>query len=508
MSELIYPKAEEVDICLILEGTYPYLSGGVANWVHELIKIFPQYTFAAIFLGTSAEDYGKPFYKLPPNVKHLGTHYLFRTDEELVDEFKSIDKKTLNNIKNMHAKCADFLTSANLDLQEIYTMMEEGSEPSREAFFRAKESWDLIVERYYKQHAHESFFEYFWTVRNLHRPFWEIKKMVNQIPKCKILHTASTGYAGFLGALLQNKQNVPYVITEHGIYTKERWIEIMRHFFFKLSFNKSSHFIEETPMQKVWTNFFGILAKMAYQKSETIISLTEEYRQRQISDGAEAQKTQIISYGIDFNQYKFLNKQFNAKKPIFACIGRVVPIKDIKTFIRAAAIVLNKIPEAEAWVVGSMTEDPTYTQACVNLITTLGFEHKIKLLGTQNMMEIYQKIDLLILTSISEGSPFVMLESLAVGLPIVATDVGGCGELIHGKNSEDKALGTSGRLVQIANPVATANAAIELLTNKELWETSQKIGLERVRKYYSMQQVNYNYGQIYDKAIAHGGNRI
>jgi hypothetical protein len=57
MSSLHLPKSTEADICLILEGTYPFLKGGVANWVYELIRVFPQYRFAAIFLGTREEDY-------------------------------------------------------------------------------------------------------------------------------------------------------------------------------------------------------------------------------------------------------------------------------------------------------------------------------------------------------------------------------------------------------------------------------------------------------------------
>ena len=123
-------------------------------------------------------------------------------------------------------------------------------------------------------------------------------------------------------------------------------------------------------------------------------------------------------------------------------------------------------------------------------------------------MEVYSKVDLLILTSISEGSPFVMLESLAVGLPIVATNVGGCGELIHGKDPEDKALGAAGRIVNIADPLSVANAAIELLTNESEWIQSQQTGLKRVRKYYGMHQLIETYGLIYEEAIKNDRHRV
>ena len=123
-------------------------------------------------------------------------------------------------------------------------------------------------------------------------------------------------------------------------------------------------------------------------------------------------------------------------------------------------------------------------------------------------MDIYSKIDLLILTSISEGSPFVMLECLAVGIPIVATNVGGCGELIHGKTADDQALGSAGYLVNIADPSAIAEAAIHLLSNDTAWFKAQQAGLSRVTTYYSMKKLIDNYGLIYEEAISHGRNRI
>lgn len=508
MTDFTPPQAESADICLLCEGTYPFLSGGVANWIGELIKFFPQYSFAVIFLGSSPEDYSTPFYEIPPNLVHIEICYLFRTDEPSVHTNEDLDKETFARIKSMHDKFVETLSDPNADIPEVFELMEENAKPDRATFLRSKSAWNFLTNRYYEHFSNESFFEYFWTIRSLHRPFWELKKVVNRVPKFKLLHSASTGYAGFLGALLQKKYSIPHVLTEHGIYTKERWIEIMRNFFFKQASQQNIRVIDEETMRSIWLRFFSVLAKIAYVQSNPIISLTAGYQQRQIADGALSDRTRIISYGIDFERFKFLDNNLNVKKPIVACIARVVPIKDVKTFIRACAIIIQRIPSVEAWVVGSTEEDPTYTETCRSLISTLGMDDKIKLLGVQNITETYRKIDLLILTSISEGSPFVMLECLAVGIPMVATDVGGCGELIHGKNKEDEALGPAGRLVQIANPLAVADAAIELISDETTWKNAQKAGLQRVRKYYSMETLVKSYGQIYEEAILHGRYRI
>lgn len=503
MKPVNYPKSKEADICLILEGTYPFAGGGVSNWVYELIKVFPEYTFAIIFLGTREQDYSGFSYPLLDNVVHLEAHFLFELNQTLEHSAKKIDGHILEKIKIMHDKFVAFEKDSNETIPEIHELTQNDGKITEQMFLRSKSTWQFIETRYHEKYSDQSFFDYFWGVRNLHRPIWDLIKIVDQIPKVKILHSASTGYAGFLGALLQKKYGIPYILTEHGIYTKERWIEFMRNYFFNYISQEHKKFEIERGLLNIWMNFFKILGKVGYQAADTIISLTEEYRERQIMDGAERDKTKIISYGIDFDRYKFLNKQgFNKDKLIIACIGRVVPIKDIKSFIRASAIIFQKHPSAEAWIIGSLTEDPEYVTTCKSLAEVLGITDKIKFLGTiKNIMEIYPKIDLVLLSSISEGSPFVILESFAVGIPVVATDVGGCGELIYGKNDEDRALGSAGKLVPMADPEALANAALELGTNETLWRKSQEIALTRIRKYYAMQELKKNYNLIYKKAI-------
>ena len=64
------------DVGLLLEGTYPYVSGGVSTWVHEIISGFPELTFGICFLGATPETYGDVKYRLPANVVHVEVHHL------------------------------------------------------------------------------------------------------------------------------------------------------------------------------------------------------------------------------------------------------------------------------------------------------------------------------------------------------------------------------------------------------------------------------------------------
>lgn len=505
-----YPIANEADICLILEGTYPFVKGGVSNWVYELIRVFPQFKFAIIFLGTRKADYEGLCYPISDNVVHIEPHFLFEMEKnpERMERIKvASDKKVMKKVENMHNKFATFKSNPE-KISEFYELIHNEKE-IKKIFLRSKLSWDFILTKYKEKYANNSFFDYFWGVRNLHYPFWELGKVIDRIPKVKILHSASTGYAGLLGALLQTRYNIPFILTEHGIYAKERWIELMRNYFFEYIVEQYKTSKSDEGLLSMWINFFSILSKMTYDAANPIISLFKEYEQRQINDGASPQKTKIISYGIDFNRYPFLGKKEpNINKPIVALIGRVAPIKDIKTFIRASALIINRNPLVEAWIVGPEDEDLDYVRLCKSLVHMLGLNDKIKFLGYQKVMDIYPKVDLIISSSISEGTPFSILESFAVGIPVVATNVGGCYELIYGKNEEDKQLGVAGRIVNIADPDAIANASLSLLTDKTAWLSAQQVGLARVRKYYSMEELVHNYRLIYEEALSNGRNRI
>ena len=508
MNNLKFPTAKEADICLILEGTFPFVGGGVSHWARELIRFFPEYSFAVIFLGTKKEDYKGYHSTLLDNVVHLEAHYLFEDNLPPKHIAKDISAETRKKIESMHDKFVTFVSDNSDTMLELFELMGDSEQINECLFLRSKTSWEILIDKYNKQYSDQSFFDFFWGIRSLHRPFWSLNKIVTNLPKVKILHSASTGYAGFLGALMQKKYSLPFVITEHGIYTKERWIELMRNYFFEYIVQEKKQFNIERGLLDVWTNFFTVLAKIAYRSADPIISLIDIYRERQIADGAEPKKTRIISYGVDFERYKFLDLKLDEENPIIAYVGRVVPIKDFKTFIRASALIINKIPKAEAWIIGSIEEDEEYVASCKDLVAILGLKNKIKFLGEHPMMEMYPKIDLLVMSSISEGSPFVILESFAVGLPVVATDVGGCRELIEGKNPEDKALGKAGRIVSLGNAEGLAEASIELLTSKTAWEEAKQTAVTRVRKYYSMEQLKENYQSIYERAISNGRNRV
>ena len=135
-------------------------------------------------------------------------------------------------------------------------------------------------------------------------------------------------------------------------------------------------------------------------------------------------------------------------------VGRVVPIKDLVTFVRACDVALGSV-DLDVRVIGPMEEDPGYAARCRQLVSRLGRSSSIQFVGPMPPARIYGDLDLVVLTSFSEGQPLVILEAYAWGVPVVATDVGACREMIEGRSDEDRRIGPSGIVTRVAAPKET-----------------------------------------------------
>jgi glycosyltransferase involved in cell wall biosynthesis len=111
-----------------------------------------------------------------------------------------------------------------------------------------------------------------------------------------------------------------------------------------------------------------------------------------------------------------------------------------------------------------------------------------------------QNIDFTILTSISEGQPFALLESMAAGRPVIATDVGCCRELIEGDLGDD--FGHAGICVPPMNQAKLLQALAEMCQNEGNRKAMGKVGQKRVQAFYEIRHVMSTYLKVYEKAVA------
>jgi len=500
-----FPKAERVDVMLLLEGTFPYVSGGVSSWVNQVIRGFPELTFGAVFIGSRAEEYDGFKYQLPPNLKHLQVHYLH--GEQSIPPVIPCkgDPRGFEILRRLHGWFAnphpDGLP-AELKQVSFYHTTQGGVDYSQ--FLYAERSWEYICTLYEERCSDPSFVDYFWTVRNMHTPIWQLATIAADLIPARLYHTVSTGYAGFLGGLLHHHTSRPLLLSEHGIYTKERRIDIFNSNWIQDNRNALQRDPTEISyFRDLWIRFFETLGRFSYDAADQIVSLYDGVRLRQIGDGASPEKISVIPNGIDLARFAPLRDVRPAEPPmVIALLGRVVPIKDVKTFIRSIRVLVGHIPDVVGWVVGPEGEDPEYAAECHALAQSLEIEDRVRFAGFMNPAELFPQIGLLVLSSISEGLPLVALEGFAAGVPLVATDVGSCRQLVEGVGQEDQAMGVAGEIVPINSPQALAEACQRLLEDQDIWNLAQQAAIKRVEAYYTQQQMFDRYRELYKKGLA------
>ncbi|HMH77247.1 MAG TPA: GT4 family glycosyltransferase PelF, partial [Candidatus Udaeobacter sp.] len=376
-----------------------------------------------------------------------------------------------------------------------------GAGPSVHDYIYGKPSWDIVRRLYEGRASHISFLDYFWTWRFTHLPMFRL--LHAPVPEAALYHTVSTGWAGLVAATQRVRHDRPMLLTEHGIYSRERRMEIDQAEWIYVQ--------QQAPMtlsagpgffKELWTRLFEHLSRITYAHADRIVTIFEGNRQAQIRDGADPAKTLVVPNGINMEPLAALPRVEAAPGEFrIGFVGRVVPIKDVKTFIRAVKIVSAALPGARAVIAGPGDEDPQYLDECRVLAATLGVAERVEFTGRVDVKQVYPRIDVLVLTSISEGLPLVILEAAAAGIPVVSTDVGACRELLEGSQPVDRALGASGLVTGLADPGATAQAMLSLARDPGLREEMGRAARNRVRAHYQESDLIRRYREIYTDMI-------
>ena len=283
-------KAESADVALVLEGTFPYVSGGVSSWINQIIRAYPEIRFAIVFLGSRREDYKEFKYQLPDNVVHFEEHYLYenlnahhqpaKRDGD-PQAFKLIDQL----IDALH-QGPDHPQTMEV-FRQVALEMRPGGKLRQEDFLYSQRAWKIICSVYRDHCSDPSFVDFFWTVRIMFQPLWLLARVASELIPVRVTHCASTGYAGFLGGLLEQTRGTPLVLSEHGIYTKERKIDL-----FKSEWIRDNRNIfqrdptELSYFRQMWIHFFEWMGRYCYASADPIIALYEANRLRQVADGA------------------------------------------------------------------------------------------------------------------------------------------------------------------------------------------------------------------------------
>ncbi len=466
-------------ICMIAEGSYPYVTGGVSSWIHSLITNLPEHEFTIYAIGAQEKQRGQFKYKLPPNIREVKETFLdayLREDGEWGHRFRLTTRQR-------EALFSLLGGGKHIDWPELFQLLRTEKFKAAADFLMSKDYFDVLVELCRDKYEQVPFTEMFWTVRSMVLPL--LISIRQDIPEADLYHSASTGYAGVIGALAKHTRRKPYLVTEHGIYSREREEEIIKAGWVKGYF------------KDLWIEYFYRLSECAYDAADEVITLFNRNREIEIELGCAPDKIRIIPNGVNLAQYDAIaNAPANPDGTIrLGAIVRVVPIKDIKTMIHSFALVKREIPNAELYIMGPSEEDEAYLTECRRLVEALQLEDVI-FTGEVQVSEYMPKLDIILLSSISEGMPLAVLEAMACAKPCVTTDVGSCRELLEGVDDE---FGHAGYIVPVMHYDHMAAAIVRLCKNEKLRADMGRNGLARARKLYSRELFIERYRDTYSR---------
>ncbi len=454
-------------VCIVLEGSYPYITGGVSAWVHDLIQNIPEVDFCLFTISPKPDQPLR--YKLPPNVVDSVDVVLGDLPRQAMKKLKK-SGKLMREVLRFHQDMRD---NKQPDMAGLFQYIPEGTYLFKDAV-KSRTGWKLIKQGNEKNNPLYPFADYYWAWKSSHDLLFSV--LGASPPEADIYHAVSTGFAGIAALAARYRRKKPFLLTEHGLYHKEREMEI-----------RKTNLVRGY-QRDMWTKIYNRLSGICYSKADYITALFEENRQKQLELGAPQDATEVIPNGIDV-------ERFTLERPPregfhVGLVGRVVPIKDIKTFIAACKIVADHVPEARFYCIGPTDEDPDYYEDCRLLVENLKLQDVFEFTGRQDVRDYYRFIDVLVLTSVREAQPLVILEAYCSGIPSVSTAVGNVPELL---NYDERFLSPSKNSSKIAEGILT------VYNNPEEMAKLGEKNKQKVLNFYDKKDLHGKFRGIYQK---------
>jgi len=487
---------KKYDVLLILEGTYPFNGGGVSTWSHMLCNDVKNANY--ILYSINAQYESQPKYKLSENVKNLvqvplwsplepqelvyyGKHfYTIVNDKEKIED-KAITEEFVPIFRRMIAAIYSDVRKAE-DFDDIlYKMWQFFQHHDYKKTMQSMPVWrtfcDLVKELSENTKEEATLNDLTFGMRWIYR---FLIPLSIDVPKADISHLTISGFPVIPALILKYKYNTPIIATEHGVFIRERLLAV--------NTSEYSFFLK-----KLLIKFSESITELVYYKADLILSVNKFNMIWEKMYGADPKILDVIYNGIDHNLFVPAEKPKHKTAPTVVAAARIFDLKDIITMIKSCDVVKKVIPDVQYLVYGDKNAVPEYTKECEKLIVDLGLQNNFKLAGFHSKPhELFCEGDISILTSISEGFPYTVLESMSCGIPVVATDVGGvtealdetCGFICKPKDFED-----------------IGSKVIRLLQDKELRDKMGMNARRKIEENFTIGKFIKEYEDAYEKVM-------
>jgi glycosyltransferase involved in cell wall biosynthesis len=294
-----------------------------------------------------------------------------------------------------------------------------------------------------------------------------------------VVHT-HTAKAGVLGRLAAIAARVPVVVhTYHG--------HVLRGYFGALV-----------------NALFRAIERALGALSSALVTVSDSVKEDLVALGvAPAHRIRVVPLGLELDALAGELPRGGLRReagiadgePLVGLVGRLVPIKDVPTFLRAARLLLERRPGVRFSLVGD-GEDRAALEAEV---LSLELTHAVRFHGwRRDLPAVYGDLDVVVNCSRNEGTPVALIEALAAGRPVVATAVGGTPDLLQ--------RGAFGTLVPAGDAGALADAIEAALANPEAARARARAGRAHVLAHHGVPRLLRDVDALYRELLA--GRRI
>lgn len=482
------------------EGTYPYSGGGVSTWAHILCSELEE-EVDFIILALTGLPFVKSRYPLTSNIKSI-IHMPLWGSEEPVSDFSKETPFSEHVLRKFHTNQSVIRTIFIPMFRDLIQRVLNPFQPAREFGELIYGFWKYYQIFDYKETLSSPlvWIEFKNQLRNKyqsHQGFlrqeepmmidatfgmrWIYHFMIPlaaPIPRVSATHSTLAGFPAIASIAAKFEYGTPMILTDHGIYIRERLVNVSQ--------SDMSYF-----SKKLLLDLATFITRTVYHYADIIAPVTSVHTKWETDFGGNKDSIKPIYNGVDIEKFYPRPKPEQTRNtPTVVAAAHVFPLKDIETMIRSCDYVRREIPDVQYILYGSLDVDKAYTRKCKQLVQQLGVEDHFTFGGFHETPSLlFNEGDISILSSISEGFPYTVIESMSCGRPVVATDVGGVSE----------AIADCGIVCKPRDAGSLADGVIKLLKDSELRNRLGKKARERILENYTITESVENYRDIYKK---------
>jgi glycosyltransferase involved in cell wall biosynthesis len=478
----------DIDVLLTTEGTYPYVTGGVSTWAHQLVTGLAEKQFVvySVVANTSVAISYEP----PANVAHMIQVPLWGTEDNA--EFNPRPGWIARELRRPGRHFEQDFLPAYAQLVVSVALGEGGPDDQVAALcalsvyadryslkraMRDGRTWRLFRDTLADHPLYQRLttYEAIDLARSVYRYLAPLDYPA-EIPQ--VVHASAAAFCAIPAVVLRERWGVPFLLTEHGVYYRERLLALGR--------NRTN-----SPYRVFLSNFYAAVVAMAYSRADLVSPVARFNATWETKLGVDPDKIHPMPNGVDPERFPLTRPAGSGDAPLtLVSVARLERLKDIHTLLRAFAIVRDRIPGVTLQIHGPES-DVAYARGCYALADQLGLGSSCVFRGpTADVGQALNEGDIAVLSSISEGFPFAAVEALMAGRPMVATEVGGVPEVI---------MPPYGRLVTPGRPLELADGICEMAADRSSLARLGELGRKAMLEAYTLDVFLDGYRWLYDE---------